>query len=105
MHESMPLGQRHAVEEEFHDRKARRTRPRSAHVDFYSVVNEEHCQKLLDAAGSLKGKRVLDFWMRIEEECDSFSWLTPWRCNPTGKPLSLQDLLVFWPLFASADKL
>ena len=61
MHESMSLGQRHVVEEEFHDRKARRTRPRSAHVDFYSVVNEEHFQKLLDAAGSLSGKRVLDF--------------------------------------------
>jgi len=60
MDESMSLGQRHVVEQEFHEREARRTRLRSAHVDF-SVVNDEHFQRLLDAAGSLNGKRVFDF--------------------------------------------
>jgi 2-polyprenyl-3-methyl-5-hydroxy-6-metoxy-1,4-benzoquinol methylase len=59
---SKTLAQRHLVEEEFHDLKAQRDAPPSAHTDFYSSgVSEEHFQTLLEAAGSLVGKRVLDF--------------------------------------------
>src|SRR4029077_4087553 len=57
-----PLAHRHSVEEQFHDMKAQRDAAPSPHMDFYSSgVGEEQMQLLLEAAGSLVGKRVLDF--------------------------------------------
>jgi 2-polyprenyl-3-methyl-5-hydroxy-6-metoxy-1,4-benzoquinol methylase len=57
-----PLAHRHSVEEQFHDLKAQRDAAPSPHMDFYSSgVGEEQMQLLLEAAGSLVGKRVLDF--------------------------------------------
>jgi len=58
---SEALAQRHLVEERFHDKKARRRLVRPARTDFYSQGGEEHMEILLRAAGSLTGKRVLDF--------------------------------------------
>lgn len=55
------LVQRHLVEERFHDKKARRRIVRPARTDFYSEGADEHMQILLQACGSLTGKRVLDF--------------------------------------------
>lgn len=56
------LAARHSVEESFHDVKAQRETPMPARTDFYSSgVGDEQMQTLLDAAGSLAGKRVLDF--------------------------------------------
>src|SRR5690242_13789152 len=56
------LAERHSVEESFHDVKAQRATPMPARTDFYSSgVGDEQTQTLLEAAGSLAGKRVLDF--------------------------------------------
>ncbi len=55
------LTQRHLVEERFHDKKARRRLVRPARTDFYSEGGDEHMKMLLQAAGPLTGKRVLDF--------------------------------------------
>lgn len=56
------LNQRHHIEEEFHDIKAQVQVPPPARTDFYPAwMGEEHMRLLLQAAGSLKGKRVLDF--------------------------------------------
>jgi 2-polyprenyl-3-methyl-5-hydroxy-6-metoxy-1,4-benzoquinol methylase len=55
------LAQRHLVEETFHDEKAYTGVP-PARTDFYPEwMAEEHMQMLLQAAGPLSGKRVLDF--------------------------------------------
>jgi 2-polyprenyl-3-methyl-5-hydroxy-6-metoxy-1,4-benzoquinol methylase len=55
------LAQRHLVEESFHDEKAYVGAP-PARTDFYPEwMGEEHMQMLLEAAGPLAGKRVLDF--------------------------------------------
>jgi 2-polyprenyl-3-methyl-5-hydroxy-6-metoxy-1,4-benzoquinol methylase len=55
------LAQRHEIEEQFHDKKARLAVVRPARTDFYSEGSDEHMQILLRAAGPLTGKRVLDF--------------------------------------------
>jgi len=56
------LDERHHIEEQFHDERTQRGGKPSARMDFYSSgVNDEHCRMLLEAAGSLKEKRVLDF--------------------------------------------
>jgi SAM-dependent methyltransferase len=56
------LEQRHRIEEQFHDQKTRQAGRPWASMDFYcSGVNEEHFRILLEAAGDLHGKRVLDF--------------------------------------------
>lgn len=56
------LAERHSVEESFHDVKAQRDTPMPARMDFYSSgVGDEQTQILLDTAGCLIGKRVLDF--------------------------------------------
>jgi SAM-dependent methyltransferase len=56
------LTERHHIEEQFHDERTQRGGKPSARMDFYSSgVNDEHFRILLQAAGSLQGKRVLDF--------------------------------------------
>ena len=56
------LTERHHIEEQFHDERTQRGGKPSARMDFYSSgVNDEHFRILLEAAGSLQGKRVLDF--------------------------------------------
>src|ERR1700688_767050 len=56
------LTERHHIEEQFHDERTQRGAKPSARMDFYSSgVNDEHFRILLDAVGSLQGKRVLDF--------------------------------------------
>jgi 2-polyprenyl-3-methyl-5-hydroxy-6-metoxy-1,4-benzoquinol methylase len=56
------LTTRHQIEEQFHDERTQHGAKPSAHMDFYSSgVNDEHFRILLDAAGDLRGKRVLDF--------------------------------------------
>lgn len=56
------LAERHSVEESFHDVKAQRDTPIAARVDFYSSgVGDEQTQVLMETAGCLIGKRVLDF--------------------------------------------
>lgn len=55
------LVQRHHVEETFHDDRAYVAAP-PARTDFYPQwMGDEHFQILLKTAGSLTGKRVLDF--------------------------------------------
>jgi SAM-dependent methyltransferase len=56
------LARRHEVEIVFHDKKAKRGFEQPARFDFYgSGIGEEHFRLLTAAAGSLKGKTVLDF--------------------------------------------
>jgi len=60
------LSQRHMVEETFHDKKAQRTlkpenRPSARREVYPEWMDDEHWHILLSAAGSLRGKRVLDF--------------------------------------------
>jgi 2-polyprenyl-3-methyl-5-hydroxy-6-metoxy-1,4-benzoquinol methylase len=56
------LTERHNIEEQFHDERTQRGAKPSARMDFYSSgVNDEHFRILLEAAGSLQGKHVLDF--------------------------------------------
>ena len=60
------LAKRHLVEETFHDHKAQRASSsaavQSAHTDFYPTwMDDEHWRILLDAAGPLATKRLLDF--------------------------------------------
>src|SRR2546427_3559410 len=56
------LTERHHIEEQFHDERTQRGGKPSARMDFYSSgVNDEHFRILLEAVGSLQGKRVLDF--------------------------------------------
>lgn len=56
------LTERQHIEEQFHDERTQRGAKPSARMDFYSSgVNDEHFRILLEAAGSLQGKRVLDF--------------------------------------------
>jgi 2-polyprenyl-3-methyl-5-hydroxy-6-metoxy-1,4-benzoquinol methylase len=54
------LAQRHSVEQHFHDKKAHAS-ARPARTSFYAVGNDEHFEMLAQVAGSLVGKRVLDF--------------------------------------------
>lgn len=55
------LADRHVVEETFHDQHAHHLPP-PARTDFYPEwMGDEHLQILLEAAGPLSGKRVLDF--------------------------------------------
>ena len=59
---SEDLARRLHIEEEFHDEKARGNADCRPRMDFYGCgVSDEHLQMLLRAAGSLEGKRVLDF--------------------------------------------
>jgi SAM-dependent methyltransferase len=56
------LTERHHIEEQFHDERTQRGGKPTARMDFYSSgVNDEHFRILLEAVGSLQGKRVLDF--------------------------------------------
>lgn len=56
------LNERHNIEIQFSDERAKQRRPPNAHMAFYgSGVNDEHFRILLEAAGDLKGKTVLDF--------------------------------------------
>src|ERR1700747_2924276 len=56
------LTERHHIEERFHDQRTQHGAKPSARMDFYSSgVNDEHFRILLEAVGSLQGKRVLDF--------------------------------------------
>jgi len=56
------MTQRHHIEEEFHDIKAQTAVAPPARTDFYPEwMGEEHMRLLLQAAGPLTGKRVLDF--------------------------------------------
>lgn len=56
------LTERHHIEEEFHDKRTQRAATPKTRMAFYaSGVNDQHFRILLDTAGSLTGKNVLDF--------------------------------------------
>jgi ubiquinone/menaquinone biosynthesis C-methylase UbiE len=56
------LSERHNIEEHFHDERTRSGTKRSTRTLFYGLgAADEYSRKLIEAAGSLEGKRVLDF--------------------------------------------
>jgi len=56
------LAERHRIEEQFHDDRTRRDTKRSERTRFYNLgAADEYLRRQLAAAGSLQGKRVLDF--------------------------------------------
>lgn len=56
------LSERHSIEVQFSDERAQQRLAPKARMAFYgSGVNDEHFRILLEAAGSLQGKTVLDF--------------------------------------------
>lgn len=56
------LTERHQVEENFHDEQTRTGDRRSERMNFYNLgAADEYLRRQIEAAGSLQGKRVLDF--------------------------------------------
>jgi 2-polyprenyl-3-methyl-5-hydroxy-6-metoxy-1,4-benzoquinol methylase len=59
---TMDLTDRHHIEEQFHDEEARSGKKRSERTLFYNLgAADEYLRRQLEAVGSLRGKRVLDF--------------------------------------------
>ncbi len=58
---TVDLKQRHEIEEQFHDIKAHKTAPPVRTAFYADFIFDEHTTMLLETAGSLEGKRVLDY--------------------------------------------
>jgi 2-polyprenyl-3-methyl-5-hydroxy-6-metoxy-1,4-benzoquinol methylase len=87
------LTERHHIEEHFHDERTRSGTKRSTRTRFYDLgATDEYWRRQIAAAGSLEGKRILDFGCGLGQTCRMYAEMGAARVD--GFDLSSERLRV-----------